>query len=154
MFLYSIMHYITDIRFFHYFKFLKSDIPYCFAYISSLLDRAIDPRFQMKYVPSLQSEKSRKLGCKFLHQEKSDLEAIGETDKIEGSEENSVTNEKLITLEDQLRKAKEKNESYSDIIKKAGVKTKLLEDHNKKLKEKLLEYRSALQKLTDAYETK
>lgn len=114
------------------------------------------PQKPCKYFVANKDCPFEKLGCKFLHQEKSDLEAIGETetDKIEGSEENSVTNEKLITLEDQLRKAKEKNESYSDIIKKAGAKTKLLEGHNKKLKEKLLEYRSALQKLTDAYETK
>ena len=57
------------------------------------------PKKPCKYFVANKDCPFEKLGCKFLHQEKSDLEAIGETDKIEGSEENSVTNEKLITLE-------------------------------------------------------
>ena len=86
-----------------------------------------------------------KLGCKFAHQEISATEAVTESDKIA---------EKIESLEDSLRKSKDQNELYSDMIAKAEKKTKMFEIQNKKLKDKLLEYRSVLQKLTDTYESK
>ena len=52
---------ISRYKIVHYFKFLKSNIAYCFAYISALRyftkiffnpDEAMNPAFQIKYVPA------------------------------------------------------------------------------------------------------
>ena len=77
-----------------------------------------------------------------------------QSDNIADDDETPVIAKQIETLEDDLRKSKEQNEEYSDLIAKADRRAQVFESQNKKLKDKLIEYRSALKKLTDAYELK
>ena len=91
-----------------------------------------------------------------MHQEISatDAGSKSQSDNIADDDETPVIAKQIETLEDDLRKSKEQNEEYSDLIAKADRRAQVFESQNKKLKDKLIEYRSALKKLTDAYELK
>ena len=109
-----------------------------------------------KYFTSKRECPFEKLGCKFVHQEISATDAgpKSQSDNIADDDETPVIAKQIETLEDDLRKSKEQNEEYSDLIAKADRRALVIESQNKKLKDKLIEYRSALKKLTDAYELK
>ena len=76
-----------------------------------------------------------------MHQETSatDADPKSQSDNIADDYETPVIAKQIETLEDDLRKSKEQNEEYSDLIAKADRRAQVFESQNKKLKDKLTE---------------
>ena len=86
------------------------------------------------------------LGCKFLHQSLPSAVIRGD-DQSKICDDKDILEKKIETLEEKLKTQDSDHNEYSI---KTEDKIKSLETTNKLLKEKALQYRSALKRLTDA----